>query len=170
MEHQNGLHTDTQFSVFLVNRPGVLAQVVQKLAADKINIVALSMMDSTEHGVLRLVAENPDRTRQALKSLDLPTNETVVLTATLPNHPGSLADFVQRLAVEHINVHYAYCTTGAPGGKTLGIFKVADVAKAMKVLSARHPRRKSDAGDTRRSRKQDQGRPSRVRGGMAGRR
>lgn len=169
MEYSNGLHTDTQFSVFLVNRPGVLAQVVQRLADEKINIVALSMMDSTEHGVLRLVVENPEHTRDALKSLDLPTNETIVLLATLPNRAGALADFVQRLAVEHINVHYAYCTTGAPGGKTLGIFKVADVPKAMKVLATRQPRRKNDPGDPRRGRKRDHGRPARGRGGQSAR-
>src|SRR5262245_322550 len=142
MSAENGVHTDTQFSIFLINRPGVLSRVVQKLAKDKINIIALSMMDSTEHGVLRLVVEDPAKARACLAELDLPKQETTVLAATLPNRPGALADVVDRLAAEHINIHYAYCTTGPSGGKTIGVFKVADQNKAIHVLSERRPRRK----------------------------
>lgn len=141
MSMENGLRTDTQFSVFLVNKPGILARVVQQLATSKINIVALSMMDSTEHGVLRIVVEEPEKARSALGDLDVHKTETTVLTATLPNRPGALADVVGRLAREHINVHYAYVTTGARGGKTLGVFKVSDQQKAMHVLSGRKPKR-----------------------------
>ncbi len=161
----NGLHAETQFSVFLVNRPGVLARVVQRLADSKINIVALSMMDSTEHGVLRIVAADADRTRDALANLDVPMNETQVLAATLPNRPGALADFVGRLAEEHINVHYAYCTTGAPGGKTVGIFKVADMPKAVTVLSSRKPRRRTDRPARERSASGVRAAPARARSG-----
>ncbi|RMF84209.1 MAG: amino acid-binding protein [Planctomycetota bacterium] len=139
----NGLRSETQFSVFLESKPGHLARVVQQLAKNKVNIVALSMMDSSEHGVLRLVAENPEKARSVFKSLDLTTAETPVLCATLPNRPGGLADVVERLASEHIHVNYAYCTTGARGGKTLGVFKVSQPSKAVKVLQERKPRRKA---------------------------
>lgn len=138
------LRTATQLSVFLVNKPGVLAGVCQRLADEKINIVGMSMMDSTEHGVLRLVAEDARRARLALAALDVPTTEQDVLVATLPNRPGALADVVERLAAAHISVHYAYVTSGAPGGKTLGIFKVSDHNKAVKTLLERAPRRKSE--------------------------
>lgn len=143
------LRTDTQLSVFLVNKPGVLARVCQQLADSKINIVGMSMMDSTEHGVLRMVVEDPQRARGMLTHLDVPTTETQVLVATLPNRPGALADMVERLAAAHINVNYAYCTTGAPGGKTLGIFKVTDNQKAMHILEERKPRRKETAAAVR---------------------
>jgi hypothetical protein len=151
MSMENGLRTDTQFSVFLVNKPGILARVVQQLAENKINIVALSMMDSTEHGVLRLVVEEPDKARSALNGLDVHKTETTVLTATLPNRPGGLADVVERLAREHINVHYAYVTTGARGGKTLGVFKVSDQHKAIQVLSERKPKRRLELSPMRAS-------------------
>jgi len=151
MSSENGLRTDVQFSVFLVNKPGILSRVVQHLADSKINIVALSIMESTEHGVLRLVVEEPDKARQALATLDVHKTETNVLTATLPNRPGALADVVERLARDHINVHYAYCTTGASGGKTLGIFKVSDHNKAMTLLTTRTPRRKRETSAVRRA-------------------
>lgn len=138
----NEIRSDTQFSVFLVNKPGILARVCQKLAEDKVNLLALSMMDSTEHGVLRLVVEEPKKVRRSLAALDVPTTETQVLVATLSNRPGALADVVERLSASHINVNYAYCTGGAPGGKSLGVFRVSDLSKAVNVLSERKPRRK----------------------------
>lgn len=134
---------DTQFSVFLANRPAVLAQVCQRLADDKVNILALSMMDATEHGVLRLVVEQPERARHALNAINVPVAETVVLVATLPNRPGAMANVVERLARNHIAVNYAYCTTGAPGGRTLGIFRVSDLKKAAQVLDEHKPARKA---------------------------
>lgn len=140
--NDNYLKTDTQFTVFLVNKPGVLAHVCQRLADDRLNITAMSMMDSTEHGVLRLVVEEPERARRTLSSLDLPTTETSVLLVTLPNRPGAISDVLERLAAAHINVNYAYCTTGARGGKTLGIFRVSDPQKASRLLAERKPRRK----------------------------
>ena len=134
-----GLRTETQFSVFLVNKPGVLSRVVHALAHT--NIIAMSMMDSSDHGVLRVVADKPGSVREAVGSLQLQMSESPVLCATLPNRPGALADVVERLSDAHIDVNYAYCTTGAKGGKTTGIFKVGNTRKAMQVLSERKPKR-----------------------------
>ena len=124
----------TQFSVFLVNKPGVLAQVTGALADAKVNLVAVTLVDSQEHGVLRMVAEKPDAARDVLKKLNLPMTETDVLCVDLPNRPGALADVATLLGKEHININYAYVTSGAPGGRTTGVFKVADQTKALHVL------------------------------------
>lgn len=131
-----------QISVFLVNKPGVLAQVTEALAEAKVNIKALTLVDSQEHGVLRMVLENGAKGLEILKSLNVPVTETDVLCIEMANRPGALADVCNRLANEHININYAYCTTGAKGGKTYGIFKVSDVKKAQKVLEQRKPIRK----------------------------
>ena len=69
-----------------------------------------------------------------LKDTGTPFTETDVLVVTMSNRPGSLARVCEKLANGHINVDYAYCSTGAQGGKTLGIFKVAHVEKAIKIL------------------------------------
>ena len=128
------MHIETQFSVFLVNKPGVLAQVLNELAKAKINIIAMTMMDSVEHGVLRLVTGRAKQTREILQNLNVSINETEVLCLNLSNQSGALADICTRLAHSHININYAYCTAGARGGRTTGILKVADLKKAMKVL------------------------------------
>jgi hypothetical protein len=145
----NDLHTGMQFSVFLINKPGILARVVQRLADHKVNIEAITMMDSTEHGVLRMVVEKHDVARSALRNMDLMVTETQVLMTSMPNRPGSLADVVERLARAHIEVHYAYCTTGSRNGKALGIFKVSNVGKAMTVLGERRPTRKGPPATAR---------------------
>ena len=123
-----------QFSVFLVNKPGVLAQVTGALATAKVNLVAMTLVDSQEHGVLRMVAENVGQTREVLKKLNLPMTETEIICVDLPNRPGALADVATLLGKNHININYAYVTSGAPGGRTTGVFKVADQAKALKLL------------------------------------
>jgi hypothetical protein len=128
------IHVATQFSIFLVNKPGVLAQVTGALAEEKINIVAMTLVDSQEHGVLRFVAEDVEKARAVAKHLNLPMTETEVLVMELSNRPGALADVAGVLGENHININYAYCTSGAAGGRTTGIFKVADLTKAQHIL------------------------------------
>ncbi|MCG8403802.1 MAG: ACT domain-containing protein [Phycisphaerales bacterium] len=132
----------TQFSVFLVNKPGILSKVCDALAEQKINVVALTLMDSVEHGVFRLVPANPPKARALLKSLNLPMTETEVLSAEMPNRPGAMADLCARLNSEHISIKYAYVTSGATGGRTTGIFKVDNTKKAIRISNSKRPGRK----------------------------
>ena len=128
------MHVETQFSIFLINKPGVLARTLSSLATEKINIIAMTMVDSVEHGVLRLITAQPAKARQTLARLNIPVNETEVICVNISNRAGALADIATRLADAHININYAYCTAGARGGRTTGVLKVADVKKAVKVL------------------------------------
>ena len=128
------MYITTQFSVFMVNKPGVLAQVLGEFAKNRLNIVAITMMDSAEHGVMRVVFESPQKAKKMLAKLNMPYNETGILCIELTNKAGALAGVAEKLAKNHINISYAYCTAGAKGGRTTGVLKVADVKKAMKVL------------------------------------
>ena len=136
------MHIETQFSVFMVNKPGILGQLLESIANDKINILALTMMDSVEHGVLRVVAKSKEKMVKVLDKLNVQYSTTDVLCVTLPNKAGAFADVAGKLAKAHINISYAYCTAGARGGKTTSILKVADVKKAIKVLEAGAPHKK----------------------------
>ncbi len=128
------MYIATQFSIFMVNKPGVLAQVLGEFAQAKINIIAMTMMDSVEHGVMRIVFTAPKKAKEVLAKINMPHNETEVLCVTLTNKSGALAAVAEKLAKSHINISYAYCTAGAKGGRTTGVLKVADVKKAMRVL------------------------------------
>lgn len=142
LESSGMVKSTQQFSMFLVNKPGILSRVCDALADEKINVVALTLMDSVEHGVFRLVAEDVDQARAALRKLNIPMTETDVLTVEMPNRPGAMADLCSRLNGEHISIKYAYVTSGTPGGRTVGIFKVNNLQKALRVVGARKPRRK----------------------------
>lgn len=126
-----------QFSIFLGKKPSVMAQLFRALARDRVNIVALTMMDTAEHAVLRLVAKDPQRARETLGTLNLPTDQTDVLAVTMPNKPGAAADVCERLSAGRVQISYLYSTTGAPGGKAIGIFKVSNNKKAAEILSAK---------------------------------
>ena len=123
----------------MVNKPGVLAQILDKIAAAKINVLALTVMDSVEHGVLRVVGGSHEKLRKALDQINVQYSESAVLCINLPNKSGAFADVANKLSRAHINISYAYCTAGARGGRTTSILKVADVKKAMKLLQGKTP-------------------------------
>jgi hypothetical protein len=128
------IETMVQYSIFLGNKPGLLGKVFGALGAAKINIIALTMMDTTEHGVLRIVANNAEKLKAALAPLNLPMDANRVLAVTMPNRPGALADVCEKLSANRVQISYLYSTTGAPGGKAIGIFKVQNAERAAKVL------------------------------------
>ncbi len=129
------MRLDTQFSIFLINKPGVLAAVTGALAKAKINIIALTLMDTGEHGVLRVATSDADTTRKVLGSAYDRWTETEVLVLEMDNRPGAFASAAQKLAEEHVNITYAYCSAGAAGGHTTAVFKIADLKKAIRILS-----------------------------------
>ncbi len=124
-----------QITAFLQNKPGRLSRICTALAREKVNIVALTIMDSKEHSVLRFVTDNIDKTREVLQALGVPYQEIDVLLVELMNKPGALARVCEQLAEEHINIDYAYCSAGAKGGKTLGVFHVSNMTRAVSALS-----------------------------------
>ena len=128
------MYITTQFSVFMVNKPGILAHILSEIANAKVNIIAMTVMDSVEHGVLRVVLDQPQKAEAILTQANLPFSKSDVLCVSLDNHAGALAKVAEQLAGNHINITYAYCTAGAKGGRTTGVLRVADVAKAMKIL------------------------------------
>ena len=150
------METTKQVSVFLENKPGRLAQVLLALAREKVNVIALTIMDSHEHSVLRLVTNDMPKTVQVLDGLNAQHTQSEVLVVDLRNQPGALARVCEQLATEHVNIDYAYCSSGGRNGKVVGIFKVSNSEKALRVLrspalnnnrrvEARLPRKKINA-------------------------
>src|SRR5262249_51389883 len=109
--------------------------VLSALAREKVNITALSVMDKHEHSVLRMVTDDPAQTIQIIQSLNTPYTEAEVLAVELRNQPGALAHVCETLAAEHVNIDYAYCPSGGRNGRVIGIFKVSNAEKAIRVLA-----------------------------------
>src|SRR4051794_3630071 len=105
-----------QLSVFLANRPGMLARVCDVLADEKINILALTISDTADHAVVRLLVSDSARALAIFEERGTLAIESDVITLESNNKPGSLARIARRLAKAKINIEYAYLAT-SPGAK-----------------------------------------------------
>ena len=124
-----------QLSLFLENKPGTLAEVCKELARKKVNIFALTISDSVDHAIVRMVVSEPRKALDLFESRGVLVVEAKVLMIENSNKPGSLAHIAEKLAKAKINIEYAYLAT-SPGTKTgLLIMRVSDTKKALKVLS-----------------------------------
>ena len=125
-----------QISVSLENKPGRLAHFCKCLADGNVNITAISVAETSEQGVVRIVVNKPAAALKAIAACGPMTcAETDVLLIDLPDKVGALADMARRLARKRINVDFVYGSTGLKGGKTyivVGAPKIEAVARALK--------------------------------------
>ena len=131
------MQTAKQLSVSLVNKPGRLATLLTALSKEKVNLRALSVMDSSDRGKLRFVPDDPDAAKEVLEKSNLRFEAGDVLLADIPNQPGAFRNICEKLAAEHLNFDYAYCSFNCGGvrGGAMAVIKVNDLAKAQRVLS-----------------------------------
>ncbi|HEX8296315.1 MAG TPA: ACT domain-containing protein [Chthoniobacteraceae bacterium] len=124
-----------QLSVFLENKPGTLAKVCRELASRKINIFALTISDTTDHSVVRMVVSDPEETLAMFEERGVLVVDNHVLSIENSNQAGSLEKIAAKLSKAKINIEYAYLAT-SPSAKTgLLILRVDDSKKALKILS-----------------------------------
>ena len=123
-----------QLSVFLENKPGTLAALCDALAEKKINILALTILDTVDHAVVRMVVSDPRAALLLIEERGTLVVESKVLMIGGSNKPGSLSAVARKLAKAKINIEYAYLAT-PPGAKQgLLIVRASDTKKAYKVL------------------------------------
>ena len=125
-----------QLAVFLENRPGMLARVCDALAAEEINIYAVSSSDTVDHIVIRLVVSDPSKALRIFEEHGTLVVTTDVILIEGNNKPGSLAAIANKLAAAKINIDYAYCATSPSSQKGLLILRVDQARKALKVLNS----------------------------------
>jgi hypothetical protein len=124
-----------ELTAHLENKPGRLAKICSALAHEKINIRALSVMDTHERSVLRLIVDQVEPTKKILTSLGTEFTSAEVLAVEMENRPGALTKFLELLAEEHINIEYAYASGATAPGKSLGIFHTSNPKRALHVLA-----------------------------------
>lgn len=100
-----------QFTLYLENKPGVLAAVTKKLATAGVNIEGLSVSESTDVGLVQIVVSNVAATKKVLNAGKVPFSIQDISLITLPNRPGSLCELVTMLAKQQVNINYVYATT-----------------------------------------------------------
>lgn len=125
-----------QISVFIDNRPGRLASVARVLKEERIDIRALSMADAADFGIFRVVVEDTERARAALKRNGFVTEVSDVIAVEVEDHPGGLADVLEVFARHQLNVEYMYAFLTERAGKAIIFFRFEDIDRAVEALQA----------------------------------
>ncbi len=124
-----------QISVFIENKSGRLAEVTQILGQNDIDISALSIADTTDFGILRLIVNNPDKAEKALKDNEFTVSSTNVIAIAVEDRPGGLAKALTVLEKQGIGIEYMYAFVGKSSDEALVIIRVDEADKAIDVLA-----------------------------------
>jgi len=123
-----------QISVFVENKKGRLSEITDTLAKNDINIRALSIADTTDFGILRLIVDNADYTEKVLKEAGVTVSITNVVALKLQDKPGSLSKALLLLAENSIDVEYIYAFISKSENEAFVVLKINDEAKAVEIL------------------------------------
>ena len=125
-------NTIQQLSVFLENREGRLDEVLKVLAENEVNIVALSLADTSDYGMLRMIVSEPHKGRAALKEAGITAMLTDVVALRVPHATGSLSKAMHQILEGEVNVEYMYAF--ANGSDAAAVLKSDDPARVIDIL------------------------------------
>lgn len=124
-----------QLSVFLPNRPGVLARTCAVLSDAGVNIMAMAVHDTIDNAVVRFLVDHTTKALLLLENEELYVMEQEVVVIELENDPGRLARVAQVLAKADINIHYAYCTATCNQQTGCLVLKTDQLERTLEILS-----------------------------------
>lgn len=126
--------TINQISVFLENKSGRLADVTKVLADGDINLRAMTIADTADFGILRVVVNNPDKAAQLLEEHGFTIRITKVLGIEIDDKPGGLHKIMELFKENGLNIEYLYASLENKNQKAVVIFKVEDVNLGLKII------------------------------------
>ncbi|MDR3072870.1 MAG: ACT domain-containing protein [Clostridiales Family XIII bacterium] len=126
--------TINQISVFVENKPGKLAEITKILADANIDLHAMSIADTQDFGILRIIVNDTDAALSALRENGCTVNTTKVIAVEMPDRPGGLAKVLRVLAEKNVNVEYLYAFISRKKENAYVILRVEDNTIAIDVL------------------------------------
>jgi len=127
-----------QISIFIENTEGRLAEVTAILRDTNVNIRALSLADTTDFGVLRLIVNDNDKAEQALKKEGFTVGRTKVMAVEIDDEPGGLNKVLDPLCENEVNVEYMYAFANPQCKNAIMMFRFNDYDKALKILGQKN--------------------------------
>jgi hypothetical protein len=124
-----------QFNIFLENRLGALLDVVRRFESTDNRIVSMTVVDSADCAIIRLVLSDPERALEILRSANLAVTESDLLVVQLPEAPQPILQICKALLVAEINIHYAYPLLLGPYGRAALALHVEDHDAAVQTLN-----------------------------------
>lgn len=125
-----------QLSVFVENKHGRMADITKTLAAHNIDIRALSIADTADYGILRLIVDKPEEAILALKEDKLTVSLTEVIAISVPDTPGGLSKAVEALSDRDVDIEYMYASLNPSDDSAFVILRVEDNEQAISLLKA----------------------------------
>jgi hypothetical protein len=126
-----------QISVFIENKSGRLAEVARILGVAGVNIRALSLADTSDFGILRLIVNDRELAKQVLKDNGFTVSKTEVVAIEVPDRPGGLSEILQTLDSAAINVEYMYAFVERCNENAVIIFRFDETEKAIRLLTGK---------------------------------
>lgn len=123
-----------QLSIFVENKPGRLVAILDTLAENGIDISALSIADTADYGVARMIVSNPELAVACLKEIGVFVKLTDVFAVTIDDLPGGLTKSLHKITDEGIEISYMYAFVGKISGKAIMVLKVNNPKKAEDIL------------------------------------
>lgn len=123
-----------QISIFIENKSGRLASVTRVLGENDINICALSIAETADFGILRLIVNDPEKAYRVLSSSGFTVSRTSVIAVAVEDMPGGLTDTLEILRENAIDVEYMYAFVGKSGNMAMVILRLAEPEKALAIL------------------------------------
>ena len=124
-----------QLSIFVENKQGRLEKIISELGNNDINISALSMADTTDFGILRLIVDQPEKAKEILSDIGVIAKLTDVMAVVIDDNSGGLASVLSLISQNGISIEYMYAFLGKVQGKALMVFKVSDAELTEKILT-----------------------------------
>jgi hypothetical protein len=124
-----------QFSVFLPNKIGALLDLTRTLGEANVHICGLSVVDTTDASVIRMVVDDPDRCREALHHAEIAANESYLVVVELPQGPEKLDRVLRSLVAAEVNILYTYSLMVRPRDRALLALHCEDSEFAREVLT-----------------------------------
>ncbi len=124
-----------QISIFLENKSGRLADVARVLGKAGVNIRALSVADTSDFGILRLIVNNIDKALETLKNNNFTVSKTEVVAVEVPDKPAGLSEILDILEGEKVNVEYMYAFVEGSSNNALIVFRFDNNNRAIEILS-----------------------------------
>lgn len=128
--------TVEQVSIFMENRPGGLAEITEILARAPVNIRAMSVADTADFGIFRVIVDDTDRAMQLLKSAGFTVTRSDMVVVQVPDHPGGLHQVLRILTDQKINIEYLYAFITRAAESAVIIFRFEEPDKAVTALNA----------------------------------
>ena len=129
-----------QLSIYVENKLGSLAAITKLIADAGIDLTAISLADTTDYGILRILCDDPDRAYLTLKEQGLTVSAREVLAFAVPDVPGGMATIVSELSEGGINIEYTYAATNRDEQNAFVIMRVSDNDKAEEILKEHNVR------------------------------